>query len=455
MSVAWGVYARSCDEVDTFVSACIGCDDQHTTGVVLIDAPRASDTAAHYTRWQCGGVRRPRRLHTFFASQLLPATPPSDLPPTHRRYWPRTRALMRQMAALAPHAAYYIKADSDALLNVLALRAAIPPGAADYIGKPMSVFEFQGAPLTYMQGGAFVLSRPAALRLATCKLGSWRHCPPSVFTDISSAAGDRRIHERCDSPQTNAEDLLTGVCVMHLANASVVAVPRPLGHPCFRTLGRGTIQHRQHLRADSVSALSEVGERLRRARGGLCRCPISAHPLPGSLLLQAARNLTIADGCGQADVLRRAATRLEALDTSSALRFMPRTLAKLPDCIAPTPQGLPAGTCLLPGVEFTGGTLRRASMRTRRIVHSGAQCYLACVANPECDRFTFKRVLPAATSAARRAPAAAEPARCFLKTGEKSTRYGHGAFNRPLPCRDGSDCVSARVGRNGTVVRYE
>ena len=48
-----------------------------------------------------------------------------------------------------------------------------------------------------------------------------------------------------------------------------------------------------------------------------------------------------------------------------------------------------------------------------------------------------------------------EPARCFLKTGEKSSRYGHGAFNRPLPCRDGSQCVSGRVARNGSVVRLE
>ena len=103
------------------------------------------------------------------------------------------------------------------------------------------------------------------------------------------------------------------------------------------------------------------------------------------------------------------------------------------------------------GVEFTGGTLRGASMRTRRIVTSSAKCYLACAAHPECDRFTFKRVLANPAASAR----GDEPARCFLKTGEKSSRYGHGAFNRPLPCRDGSQCVSGRVARNGSVVRLE
>ena len=104
---------------------------------------------------------------------------------------------------------------------------------------------------------------------------------------------------------------------------------------------------------------------------------------------------------------------------------------------------------MLPTVEFTGGTLRRASMRTRQLVTSAAKCYVACAAHPECDRFTFKRVLGVD------AASAGDPARCFLKTGQKSDRYGHGAFNRPLPCRDSSECVSGRVARNGSVVRVE
>ena len=43
--VAWGVYARSCAEVDAFARACVGCTgDPLSHGVALVDEPRPHDT---------------------------------------------------------------------------------------------------------------------------------------------------------------------------------------------------------------------------------------------------------------------------------------------------------------------------------------------------------------------------------------------------------------------------
>ena len=77
------------------------------------------------------------------------------------------------MTASVPRAAWYVKLDTDTFFNIQRLRISlVPPSAIEpphYVGKPMRVFSYKRAPLTYMQGGAYVLSHTAAQAVATCQ----------------------------------------------------------------------------------------------------------------------------------------------------------------------------------------------------------------------------------------------------------------------------------------------
>ena len=243
-----------------------------------------------------------------------------------------------------------------AFLNVQRLRAALLIGlsygddaAPDYLGKPLRIFSFKGQNLTHMQGGGYVLSRRAAIAVATCELGPWRNCPSSVFRDMKDKNADAMIRQRCDWPATNAEDLMTGVC-MHQAGM----VPKP--HPCMLTLGAATSHRRPgaippHLLARvkgaaasdaSAASLGELDGELAALLGDInetsanltvtiaptkvmtaldlarlnpsyvavitkfksnprCPCPITAHPLKGDGLLQMAREASFERGCIQTD----------------------------------------------------------------------------------------------------------------------------------------------------------
>ena len=162
--IAWGVYARGCDEVDAFARACVGCHDSQTHSVALIDTPRVTDNAS-YGAWRCASA-----TYTFQSEQVAlpphsagwpvlarkagalaaPVVPASDL-----RYWPRTQALFRQLTAAVPMATWYIKLDIDVFLNLHRVRSMLlsslkphhvqPP---DYIGKGMRVFNYKNEPLT-------------------------------------------------------------------------------------------------------------------------------------------------------------------------------------------------------------------------------------------------------------------------------------------------------------------
>jgi hypothetical protein len=57
--VVWGVYARTCSEVDPFTAACIGCSAPHTYGVALLDGPSSAANAKNYVRKS--RVASPRR----------------------------------------------------------------------------------------------------------------------------------------------------------------------------------------------------------------------------------------------------------------------------------------------------------------------------------------------------------------------------------------------------------
>lgn len=103
-TIAWGVYARNCAEVDAFASACVDCAADHTFGVALVDILRprinVSADAADYNSWRCVGAS-----HTFQSRQVLPSLPRNGkVPPSDLRFWPRTRTLFRYMLTAVPHA---------------------------------------------------------------------------------------------------------------------------------------------------------------------------------------------------------------------------------------------------------------------------------------------------------------------------------------------------------------
>ena len=56
-TIAVGLYARSCADVEAFITACIGCDHSATKSIALIDEPGTTPTTtAGYTSWRCNGI---------------------------------------------------------------------------------------------------------------------------------------------------------------------------------------------------------------------------------------------------------------------------------------------------------------------------------------------------------------------------------------------------------------
>ena len=251
--MAWGVYARTCDELDLFTAACIGCSAPNTHGLALLEHPSTVANAS-YASWRCRSVER-----TFLMEQVLPYYPPgSSIPPAEdphgNGYWTRTRALFQQMTLSIPNASYYrgshcppmpphspllmctllttmcalcvlqasyyLKLDCDTFLNMDSLRLRlllqVDPGLRqppDYIGKVMKgLFAFKGRSLTYMQGGAYALSLRAALVVASCTFDSWKWCPTTVFK-LRNPAADSRMHQTCNDTNAIAEDLYIGACL--------------------------------------------------------------------------------------------------------------------------------------------------------------------------------------------------------------------------------------------------
>ena len=309
--ITWGLYARNCEEVDAAAAACIGCGGPSTPGVALIDDV-GKGVGAVYDGWRCKRVE-----YTFQAAQLLPPEqrgkwPPGNPPePSDRRFWPRTKALFRLMIAATPNAALFVKIDADSLLNIERLRyialcpdvsaspqpqphqAATPP---DYLGRSLKLFRFEGRELTYMQGGAYVLSHRAAMSLLTCTLGWFTKCPNQAFADLHNAYVNKMMRGSCWRRETIAEDLYVGVC-MQRANVT------PTGDPCFGTLGGGKFWAREHKNlttnnnnlavskaAQLEAAIKDRDFHLERMKGHGCLCPISMHPLKGLDLLMWGRN---------------------------------------------------------------------------------------------------------------------------------------------------------------------
>lgn len=341
LAIAWGVYGRNCAEVERFVHACVGCAAPNTYGVALLDSGGlcACVTAA-------ASIASMLPL-THRASASLPL--PEDA--ADRRYWPRTHALFQLLTTRVPSSRWYVKLDTDTFFNVRELRAALfgsgggqplapamvgrrrmnssaalgsggggsLPGSAtsDYLGKEMRLFAYKGQRLTYMQGGAYVLSRRAALAAAACELGAWRRCPNRVFEDLSNPRTNLIMRNSCWVPQTIAEDLYVGVC-MHEARLAATA------QPCMLSLRAATthaatpggvnatasnaagVAIRPSVRAAAATerlearaeAKAEADTRSRFVRSrGRCLCPITAHPLKSASMLEWVRNRSRARGC--------------------------------------------------------------------------------------------------------------------------------------------------------------
>ena len=316
--VAWGVYARHCAEVKTFVQWCVGCAPSNSThSVALID---------HGNVEHCDAV-----THTISSSRVLPPEGvrlfPADL-----RYWPRTHALFQLLTAHVPDASWYLKLDTDTFFNLLALRAFLFSAQADisprsniadgsrrgngdsnrgvraplaeYVGKEMHLFAYKGHRLVYMQGGGYMLSRRAALVVAACSLGSWRRCPNRVFEDLHDRGVNALMRNSCYVPQTIAEDLYVGTC-MRDANISAI------GQPCFLTLRAATVHPQRRTEnesasfggvwpvaqaANQASIEAEVKYRMIKLKSR-CPCPFTAHPLKGAAMLEWARNKSRTRGC--------------------------------------------------------------------------------------------------------------------------------------------------------------
>lgn len=207
MALALGMYARHCREFAAWHRAFIPTGNVSVT-LMLDEAATADCAAADATR--------------LTASRLDQAT--LKLRSSGVRVnWQKTRALFTLLVELQPTATWYVKVDTDTLLNGPSLarvlgRAGAAAEPPQYIGKPMRLFTFRGSrKFVYMQGGAYALSRAAAVAMGGCPRGEWAACPNRFLVDVNN---NRTVRER------DARGSRT------LAETTRPLFPRPCSHPC-------------------------------------------------------------------------------------------------------------------------------------------------------------------------------------------------------------------------------
>ena len=225
--IAIGMYAPSCQSVRSAVAACIGCTEEAEPSririIAMVDALTTEDG-----QQECAGVRFASVVRTdarLSASVL-------DLRRAGVRVnFQKTRALFGLLLERAPSATWFVKVDTDALLNLARLRqllASAHASGSDYVGRSVHLFRlrrsqrhFDGArPFTYMQGGVYVLSRRAAASTRDCPRGPWARCPNRYFTDVHNSTVRRQQARsayddaHCTSPSVqNNDDLFMGACM--------------------------------------------------------------------------------------------------------------------------------------------------------------------------------------------------------------------------------------------------
>ena len=171
----------------------------------------------------------------------------------------------------------------------------------------------------YMQGGAYVLSRRAALSMAPCPRGGWARCPGRYLYDIKNRTSALSTVSECFHEQLSFnEDVYVGACMAEAARAFhrdnfVIA-----SHPCFWSfppaVGRASTPFWWGLREK-------------------CSCPLTAHSLkdgyPGQgRLLGSKRSLQLL--CmpkRKGSVLERSTLEreaLEALNSNHSTSITPR-----------------------------------------------------------------------------------------------------------------------------------
>ena len=149
--VALGMFAPTCRHVNLFLRSCIGCgqyDDGAMQSVALVDsAPVDACDSTHVS------LMTPRVLSLSAGA----------LPATHQ--FQKTRALFKEMFAKVPMATWFVKADTDTLLNMYHLRLVLfaAPEPTDYVGDRLRLFRYaagqrwfdeaNGRSFTYMHGG--------------------------------------------------------------------------------------------------------------------------------------------------------------------------------------------------------------------------------------------------------------------------------------------------------------
>lgn len=282
--VAVGLYSPSCMEVEVFMRSCAGCESaraSHTLlSVAMLDVMPLPCTAVD----SC----------VLTSSRLSKATLRLRAQGS-RINFQKTRALFKLLVARAPRAAFFVKADSDALLNFPGLQSLLVNSPeVDYVGKYMRIFNFRPAAkrhfnisigigkqrdirFVYMQGGLYVLSKRAAASMSGCPRGPWANpwadCPGAYFTDIHNRSSARTTQTQCfgDTLAYN-DDLYTGACMAEvapsLANFSIAS------HPCF-----WSIPPRQGLTSFWLSG--KLRDR--------CTCPVAVHALKDAARLQRAK----------------------------------------------------------------------------------------------------------------------------------------------------------------------
>lgn len=279
--MAIGLYSPTCEAATKFVKACNGCVRLHRTLriIAMLDTLPQLQPAASCCSEIDVSVRTASVLsNTTLALQASGA----------RINFYKTRALLRLLLTHAPAASYYVKADTDALLNLPLLQLLLTelPAPIDYLGRSMRLFNLRKegrawfnlstghtgstrqrmSRFVYMQGGAYVLSRRAAASLcADCPRGPWSTCPGRFWRDVHNETAARISDGACLSQDLSFnDDLYTGACMAEAAGRlpdfTIAA------HPCFWSIP-ATSHH-------STPFWYGLRER--------CACPLSVHALKDS-----------------------------------------------------------------------------------------------------------------------------------------------------------------------------
>lgn len=208
----------------------------------------------------------------------------------------KMRALFSLMLVCSPGARWYVKVDTDTILNLpqLAIQLEGLSRPADYIGKQISLFSYRAnqSKVWYMQGGVYALSNRAATAMLSCPLGSWMNCPDKVLRDSNHKKDKQAVATgSCYSEGTlNRDDLYAGMCMREAGMVShnlccALSLPREALQTRLSKLGMGE--------ASRSASLMKQRRAIVQSHARQCSCPVSLHPLKSDDKLQDAKTLLL------------------------------------------------------------------------------------------------------------------------------------------------------------------